>query len=110
MGVGEAEGSSNRLTEKFREWLDTLNSLPPNLKFVDPAEAAMEIVPKLRAQGAEFVGFTISWRLSRKQQANELNRSSCSHINENQMMYVDIQLSEDQLIRHLSNVFIGRDR
>ncbi|KAI5803296.1 Metallo-dependent phosphatase-like protein [Peziza echinospora] len=38
-----------------KEWLDTLNSLPPNLKFVDPAEAAKEIVPKLRAEGAEFI-------------------------------------------------------
>jgi hypothetical protein len=38
-----------------REWLETINSLPPDLMFVEPAEMAKELVPKLRAQGAEII-------------------------------------------------------
>jgi 5'-nucleotidase len=38
-----------------REWLDTINSLPPNLEFVTPAEMAKKLVPKLREQGAEII-------------------------------------------------------
>jgi 5'-nucleotidase len=39
----------------FREWLDTINSLPPDLKFVEPADMAKELVPKLREQGADII-------------------------------------------------------
>ena len=38
-----------------REWLETINSLPPDLRFVEPAEMAKELVPQLRAQGAEMI-------------------------------------------------------
>lgn len=38
-----------------REWLDTINSLPPNLKFIQPSEMAKELVPKLREQGADII-------------------------------------------------------
>ena len=38
-----------------REWLDTINSLPPNLRFVQPSEMAKELVPKLREQGADMI-------------------------------------------------------
>lgn len=38
-----------------REWLDTINSLPPNLEFVTPAEMAKKLAPKLREQGAEII-------------------------------------------------------
>lgn len=51
------------LVEKFfpkvyaysREWLDTINSLPSNLKFVQPADMARELAPKLREQGADMI-------------------------------------------------------
>ena len=38
-----------------REWLDTINSLPPDLKFVQPSDMAKELAPKLRAQGADII-------------------------------------------------------
>ncbi|KAH0545467.1 hypothetical protein FGG08_000468 [Glutinoglossum americanum] len=38
-----------------REWLDTINSLPPNLIYKSASESALELVPKLREQGAEIV-------------------------------------------------------
>ncbi|KAF2493416.1 5'-nucleotidase [Lophium mytilinum] len=38
-----------------REWLDTINSLPPNLIYKSATETARELVPGLRAQGAEIV-------------------------------------------------------
>jgi 5'-nucleotidase len=38
-----------------REWLDTINSLPPDLKFVQPSEMAIELVPKLKEQGADII-------------------------------------------------------
>ena len=38
-----------------REWLDTINSLPPDLKFVQPSDMARELAPKLRAQGADII-------------------------------------------------------
>ncbi|KAG0643879.1 Metallo-dependent phosphatase-like protein [Tuber brumale] len=38
-----------------REWLDTINSLPPNLKYTSASSAAKELVPKLREQGADIV-------------------------------------------------------
>ena len=38
-----------------REWLDTINSLPPDLKFIEPAVMAKDLVPQLRAQGAEII-------------------------------------------------------
>lgn len=38
-----------------REWLDTISSLPPNLRFVQPSEIAKDLVPKLREQGADII-------------------------------------------------------
>ncbi|KAK4540460.1 hypothetical protein LTR36_009206 [Oleoguttula mirabilis] len=38
-----------------REWLDTINTLPPDLVFVEPAVVARELAPRLRAEGAEMV-------------------------------------------------------
>ena len=32
-----------------REWLDTINSLPPNLVYKSPSAMALELVPTLRA-------------------------------------------------------------
>ncbi|KAL8856819.1 MAG: hypothetical protein Q9178_006535 [Gyalolechia marmorata] len=38
-----------------REWLDTINSLPPNLIYKSASETAKALVPSLRAQGADIV-------------------------------------------------------
>ncbi|KAI0184798.1 Metallo-dependent phosphatase-like protein [Xylaria flabelliformis] len=38
-----------------REWLATINSLPPNLIYKSASETAKELVPQLRAEGAEIV-------------------------------------------------------
>ncbi|KAF2400320.1 hypothetical protein EJ06DRAFT_537921 [Trichodelitschia bisporula] len=38
-----------------KEWLETINSLPPDLIFQEPATVAAELVPGLRAEGAEIV-------------------------------------------------------
>ncbi|POR38912.1 Mannosylglucosyl-3-phosphoglycerate phosphatase [Tolypocladium paradoxum] len=38
-----------------REWLATINSLPPNLIYKSASATAKELVPKLREQGAEIV-------------------------------------------------------
>ncbi|KXL48326.1 hypothetical protein M433DRAFT_156197 [Acidomyces richmondensis BFW] len=38
-----------------KEWLDTINSLPPNLTFIEPELVARELAEKLRADGAELV-------------------------------------------------------
>jgi 5'-nucleotidase len=38
-----------------REWLDTINSLPPNLIYKSASATAKELVPKLRDEGAEIV-------------------------------------------------------
>ncbi|KAI1874325.1 uncharacterized protein JN550_002904 [Neoarthrinium moseri] len=38
-----------------REWLATINSLPPDLIYKSASETARELVPKLRAEGAEIV-------------------------------------------------------
>lgn len=38
-----------------REWLDTINSLPPNLKYTSASEAARTLVPALREAGADIV-------------------------------------------------------
>ncbi|KAI9690082.1 MAG: hypothetical protein M1820_010021 [Bogoriella megaspora] len=38
-----------------KEWLDTINSLPPNLVFKSASATAEELVPGLRAQGAEMI-------------------------------------------------------
>ncbi|OAL26806.1 hypothetical protein AYO20_09948 [Fonsecaea nubica] len=38
-----------------REWLDTINSLPPNLVYKSASATAIELVPKLREQGAEII-------------------------------------------------------
>lgn len=38
-----------------REWLDTINTLPPNLKYLSASATAAELAPKLREQGAEMV-------------------------------------------------------
>lgn len=38
-----------------REWLDTINSLPPNLKYTSSSEAARKLVPALREAGADII-------------------------------------------------------
>lgn len=38
-----------------REWLDTINSLPPNLDYKSVSQTAKELVPGLRAQGCELI-------------------------------------------------------
>lgn len=38
-----------------REWLETINSLPPNLIYKSASETAKELVPKLREEGAEII-------------------------------------------------------
>ena len=38
-----------------REWLETINSLPPDLVYKSASETAKELVPKLRDDGAEIV-------------------------------------------------------
>ncbi|KAL2059750.1 hypothetical protein VTL71DRAFT_10134 [Oculimacula yallundae] len=38
-----------------REWLDTINSLPPDLVYKSVSAVAKELVPELRAQGAEMI-------------------------------------------------------
>jgi 5'-nucleotidase len=38
-----------------REWLDTINSLPPNLIYKSASATANELIPGLRAQGAEII-------------------------------------------------------
>ncbi|QIW97667.1 hypothetical protein AMS68_003185 [Peltaster fructicola] len=38
-----------------QEWLDAIYSLPPDLQFVQPSLAAKELVPILRAQGADII-------------------------------------------------------
>lgn len=38
-----------------REWLATINSLPPDLIYKSATETARELVPQLRAEGAEIV-------------------------------------------------------
>ena len=38
-----------------REWLDTINSLPPNLIYKSAYKTAEELVPGLREQGAEII-------------------------------------------------------
>ncbi|KAK4225275.1 putative 5'-nucleotidase precursor [Podospora fimiseda] len=38
-----------------REWLDTINSLPPNLIYRSASEVARELVPQLKAEGADVI-------------------------------------------------------
>ncbi|KAL1616645.1 hypothetical protein SLS56_011327 [Neofusicoccum ribis] len=38
-----------------REWLDTINSLPPDIIYKSASETAKELVPALREQGAEII-------------------------------------------------------
>lgn len=38
-----------------REWLETINSLPPNLIYKSASATAKELVPQLREQGAEII-------------------------------------------------------
>lgn len=38
-----------------REWLDTINTLPPNLVYLSASATVAEIAPKLRAEGAEMI-------------------------------------------------------
>ncbi|KAJ4257505.1 hypothetical protein NW762_008629 [Fusarium torreyae] len=38
-----------------REWLETINSLPPNLEYRSATAVAKELVPKLREDGAEII-------------------------------------------------------
>jgi len=38
-----------------REWLDTINTLPPHLKYLSASATAADLAPKLRAEGAEMI-------------------------------------------------------
>ena len=38
-----------------REWLETINTLPPNLEYRSATAVAKELVPQLREQGAEII-------------------------------------------------------
>lgn len=38
-----------------REWLDTITSLPPNLKYTNSSDAARALVPSLRDAGADII-------------------------------------------------------
>ncbi|KAL8997813.1 MAG: hypothetical protein Q9169_002984 [Polycauliona sp. 2 TL-2023] len=38
-----------------REWLDTINSLPPNLIYKSASETAKLLIPSLRSQGADII-------------------------------------------------------
>ncbi|KAF1812353.1 5'-nucleotidase [Eremomyces bilateralis CBS 781.70] len=38
-----------------REWLQTINSLPPNIIYKSASETAKELVPQLREQGVEII-------------------------------------------------------
>lgn len=38
-----------------KEWLEAVNALPPNLIHIDPVIAAIQLIPDLRAQGAEMI-------------------------------------------------------
>ncbi|KAM7188872.1 Metallo-dependent phosphatase-like protein [Naviculisporaceae sp. PSN 640] len=38
-----------------REWLDTINALPPNLIYKSASTVARELVPKLREEGCELI-------------------------------------------------------
>ncbi|KAH6857163.1 Metallo-dependent phosphatase-like protein [Chaetomium sp. MPI-CAGE-AT-0009] len=38
-----------------REWLDTINALPPDIIYRSASEVARELVPQLRAEGAEII-------------------------------------------------------
>ncbi|KAL2264209.1 hypothetical protein VTK26DRAFT_485 [Humicola hyalothermophila] len=38
-----------------REWLETINALPPNIIYRSATEVARELVPQLRAEGADLV-------------------------------------------------------
>ncbi|KAF3925503.1 Apyrase [Arthrobotrys entomopaga] len=37
------------------EWIATVNSIPPNVEYIDAASVAKELVPKLREDGAEMI-------------------------------------------------------
>ncbi|KAK3706634.1 hypothetical protein LTR37_012643 [Vermiconidia calcicola] len=52
--------TSNGITVGFigvveREWLDTINTLPPNLQYLSASVTAGKLAPKLREEGAEIV-------------------------------------------------------
>jgi len=58
MGLVEKYPPDLLLSNAFshgREWLDTINSLPPNLRFVEPSDIVRELAPMLRGHGAEIV-------------------------------------------------------
>lgn len=38
-----------------REWLETINSLPPDLIYKSASETARELIPQLRAEGADLI-------------------------------------------------------
>ncbi|EME46057.1 hypothetical protein DOTSEDRAFT_60757 [Dothistroma septosporum NZE10] len=38
-----------------REWLDTINTLPPDLRYLSASATVMKLAPRLRANGAEMV-------------------------------------------------------
>ncbi|KAK6527814.1 hypothetical protein TWF694_004793 [Orbilia ellipsospora] len=37
------------------EWIATVNSIPPNVEYIDAASVAKELVPQLREEGAEMI-------------------------------------------------------
>ena len=62
LDLGSANGKSKAHCDHFRfshsrqnSRLDTINSLPPNLIYKSAAETAKELVPVLRAQGAQII-------------------------------------------------------
>ena len=38
-----------------REWLDTINALPPDIIYKSASETAKELIPGLKEQGAEII-------------------------------------------------------
>lgn len=38
-----------------KEWLETINTLPPNLVYKPAAETARELIPKLKVEGADMI-------------------------------------------------------
>lgn len=38
-----------------QDWLDSVNYLPPDLRFIEPSVVAKELVPRLRADGAQII-------------------------------------------------------
>ncbi|KAL7271992.1 hypothetical protein RUND412_005216 [Rhizina undulata] len=51
-----------------KEWLDTINTLPPGLKFISSAEIAKALVPGLREAGADII-----LAVSHQREPNDVN-------------------------------------